>query len=84
MQEIHILNQMQLTKSIIQLEIMFLDRYFINNKYLYFINMFIYILFNYIVNILIVPNIATKRLKLIIRAIKDGYYGCLGKKNIHI
>ncbi|MCB4205438.1 glycosyltransferase [Deferribacterales bacterium Es71-Z0220] len=57
----------------------FLDKNFIENKYVYFVNMSINLLYNYLIHIFLVPKIATKRFKLILRAVRDGLNGKLGR-----
>ena len=57
----------------------FLDKNFIENKYIYFLNLSISLIYNYFIHLFLVPKIATKRFKLILRAVKDGLKGRLGR-----
>jgi len=57
----------------------FLDKNFIENKYVYFLNMSIQLAYTYLIHLFLVPKIATKRFKLILRAVKDGLNGKLGR-----
>lgn len=57
----------------------FFDKEFVTNKLIFFINLSILISYHFILNFLRQPVISIKRLKLIIRAIKDGLNSKLGK-----
>lgn len=57
----------------------FLDKNFIENKYVYVFNMAMQLIYMYLIHLFLVPRIATKRFNLILRAIKDGLNGRLGR-----
>lgn len=57
----------------------FLDKNFTKNKFVYFLNLSIFLIYNYLIHFFLVPKIATKRFKLILRAVKDGLNGNLGR-----
>ncbi|TCW60161.1 glycosyltransferase [Treponema sp. J25] len=57
----------------------FLDKKFITNKYVYYLNLYISLFYNYLFHLFLIPKMAIKRFKIILKAVKDGLNGNLGR-----